>query len=108
MLNVYKYRADSCVHTPAGTSDLIKSADNPHINVSHKIASTMEGVQLDHMTVPVLIDYNPFHSDLDFSTQSPDAADLQNGSENESDEDRILWKELWTNDLMHIKVSMSI
>ena len=72
------------VYTPAGKSGLI---DNLHINVSHKITSTMEGVQLDHMTVPDLIDHNPFHSDLDLSTQSPGAADPQNGSKNESDED---------------------
>ena len=59
MLNVYEYQADSSVYTPAGKSGLIKTADNLHLNVSHIITSTMEGIQLDHMSVPDLIDYKP-------------------------------------------------
>ena len=86
MLNVYEYRADSSVYTPAGKSGLIKTADNLHINVSHLITSTMEGVQLDHMGVPDLIDYKPFHSDLDLSIQLPDAADPQNGTDGDESE----------------------
>ena len=60
MINVYEYHTDSSIYTPAGKSGLIKPSDNLHIDVSHLITNTMEGVQLDHTTIPDLIEYQPF------------------------------------------------
>ena len=95
ILNVYEYQADLSIYTPAGKSGLIKTTDNLQINVSQLITTTMEGVQLDHRAVPSLIEYHPFHSDLDLHIQLSDAADPQNdanidpvnGDEGESDTD---------------------
>ena len=95
ILNVYEYQADSSIYTPAGKSGLIKTADNLQINVTHLITRTMEGVQLDHMSIPDLIEYQPFHLDLDLHIKVPEAGDPQNidpsdsinGDEDESDSD---------------------
>ena len=45
--NVYEYQADSSTCTPAGKSGLLKTACNLHINVSHLISNTKDGVRLD-------------------------------------------------------------
>lgn len=82
VLNVYEYKADSSTYTPAGKSGLLKTACNLHINVSHLISNTKEGVRLDHTEIPDLIEYIPYHLDLDICQP----ADLHN-VDTEQDED---------------------
>ena len=53
--------------------------------MKHLITNTIEGIQLDHMAIPDLIEYKPFHSDIDLHIQLSDATDSQNGANMEPD-----------------------
>lgn len=87
VLNVYEYQAVSSIYTPSRKSGLVKTSDNLHINVSHLIVNTMEGVQLDHTGVTELIEYRPFYSDIDLQIQLPDHCTTVDPDTDDSDTD---------------------
>ena len=58
-----------------GRSALLQASDTLHVNVSQLVDIQEEGVQLkNYDSVPELSEYEPFHSEIDFSSRIPSSS----------------------------------
>ena len=69
MLNVFEYDPTSSTYTPSGRSALLPAAKSLQMNVTGYVSGENTCKSFDHTTVSDLVDYVPFHGDLDIESR---------------------------------------
>ena len=69
MLNVFEYNPTTLSYTPVGRSALLSAAKVLQMNVTDHVTGSDSCKQFDYTTVPELLEFVPFHADLDLNSR---------------------------------------
>ena len=91
MLNVFEYDPTSCTYTPSGRSALLPAAKSLQMDVTGYVSGENTCKSFDHTTVSDLVDYVPFHGDLDIKSRiNTDMVQSQAPRENDDSSDPFI------------------